>query len=296
MKTLQKNPGIGMQNLINSILYAQPFESYATRHGIATEPHAKKAILRILKNNNHKSVSTENMGTVISSQYPFISASPDLKVNCKCCEAGLVEIKCPYNIRDKAPIPSELNQLIQNPSNTFSLKHTTDHYCQIQGQLGITKLKYCYYFVFTHHGYYLEKIPFNETFYKDMLENVCTFWFQYLCREILFPSQSLNNKENNVEIDSPTIIKNPMKRAQQQNKGKQKKTKSMPQPVYLCGTCSVEITSNANTFQENSIKCEICSRWFHFGCIGINEEEDIRGEDDDWMCKGCDICFSIHKL
>ena len=43
------------------------------------------------------------MGTVISEEYPFLSASPDLQVSCECCGTGLVEIKCPYSIRDKSP-------------------------------------------------------------------------------------------------------------------------------------------------------------------------------------------------
>ena len=38
-----------IKNLVKSILHPKPFQSFATRHGIATEPHAKKEITRLLK-------------------------------------------------------------------------------------------------------------------------------------------------------------------------------------------------------------------------------------------------------
>ena len=84
-----------------------------------------------------------------------------------------------------------------------------------------------------------------------------------------------------------------LKRNKVAKKGKQKKSKSMPEAVYLCGTCTKEIYSHANSFEENSIKCEFCNRWFHFGCVNIKEENDIPDEADDWICNSCDICFKI---
>ena len=35
--------------------------------------------------------------------YPFLGASPDGLVCCSCCGKGLLEIKCPYSIRDRDP-------------------------------------------------------------------------------------------------------------------------------------------------------------------------------------------------
>ena len=161
---------------MNSILHEEKFETFATRHGIATEPHAKRAIIEVLKSNGHKKVQHESMGTLISDQYPFLSASPDLKVSCGCCGVGLVEIKCPYNIREKSPCPEELPQLSKNTDGSFHLKTAHSHFYQIQCQLGISKLKYCYYFVFTHHGHFIEKIEFNQSIYQHILENTSLFW------------------------------------------------------------------------------------------------------------------------
>ena len=79
---------------------------------------------------------------MISHEYPYLSASPDLKVACECCGDGLVEIKCPYTIRDKKPTPEMLPQ-IGTDQDTYKLKVNTDHYFQIQGQLGVTGLIFC---------------------------------------------------------------------------------------------------------------------------------------------------------
>ena len=40
---------------------------------------------------------------VISSDYPFLGASPDGLVSCDCCGEGLVEIKCPFRYRNMTP-------------------------------------------------------------------------------------------------------------------------------------------------------------------------------------------------
>lgn len=69
-------------------------------HGIAMESHAKMPVVKVLKEQNHKRMKSCDSGTVINQDNPFISASPDLVIECECCGKGLVEIKCPYAIRD----------------------------------------------------------------------------------------------------------------------------------------------------------------------------------------------------
>lgn len=41
----------------------------------------------------------ENSGMVINPLWPFIGASPDGTITCKCCGRGVLEIKCPYCYR-----------------------------------------------------------------------------------------------------------------------------------------------------------------------------------------------------
>ena len=44
----------------------------------------------------HNNLRLTESGLVISSQWPFIGASPDGVINCTCCRQGVLEIKCPY--------------------------------------------------------------------------------------------------------------------------------------------------------------------------------------------------------
>ena len=60
--------------------------------------------LRIFKNTNaksqmqnHNDLMVADSGLVINPQWPFIAATPDGIIDCKCCGKGVLEIKCPYS-------------------------------------------------------------------------------------------------------------------------------------------------------------------------------------------------------
>ena len=67
----------------------------------------------------------------------------------------------------------------------------------------------------------------------------------------------------------------------------------MPKPIYICGVCTKDIVATATCFEENSIACEFCKRWFHFDCVRIKEEQDIPDENDDFICNDCKSSFVI---
>ena len=63
-----------------------------------------------------------------SITYPFIGASPDGNIQCECCtRIGVLEVKCPYCVRDGASAP-----YIQDDGN---LLKTHMYYYQVQTQL-----------------------------------------------------------------------------------------------------------------------------------------------------------------
>ena len=95
MKTLQKKPNENVHNLTQLLIHKDRFETFATRHGITTEPYAKNELITVFKEKGFKIINTR--------EYPHLSASPDLIIECQCCGVKLVEIKCPYSIRDEEP-------------------------------------------------------------------------------------------------------------------------------------------------------------------------------------------------
>ena len=82
-------------------------------------------------------------------------------------------------------------------SNGISLKTNHAHYHQIQGQLGVTNNAQSWYFIFTHDGYYIEKIAFDKKFFEMMLTNLKTFWFHHLSKELIFSKTDTNTSSSN---------------------------------------------------------------------------------------------------
>ena len=51
----------------------------------------------------HSSFNVKLAGLYVDPQMPHLGATPDGLVSCLCCGDGLLEIKCPYSIRDCDP-------------------------------------------------------------------------------------------------------------------------------------------------------------------------------------------------
>ena len=65
-------------NLTQLLIHKDCFETFATRHGIATEPQAKTELIKVLKGKGHKTIDTRECGTVVSKEYPYLSVSPNV--------------------------------------------------------------------------------------------------------------------------------------------------------------------------------------------------------------------------
>ena len=91
------NPSRG---LIKSIFYPEEFAftSKQTSWGLKQENVARELYLKI-STPMHDDLTVSGSGLVINPQWPFIGASPDGAVECKCCGKGVLEIKCPYSHR-----------------------------------------------------------------------------------------------------------------------------------------------------------------------------------------------------
>ena len=149
--------------LIKELIERKQFETLATKHGIAMEVHALEKFKKVM-NLSHTKCKFVSSGMVIDDQYPFLSVSPDLEGSCQCCGEFSVEVKCPFSICETIPTAENLSYLQEvevSGSNCFKLKKSHGYYTQIQGQLAITKKKFAWFFVFSHHGYHIERIDFD---------------------------------------------------------------------------------------------------------------------------------------
>ena len=91
-------------SLINSICYreANTFSNAATSWGLNNEAQARACYAEEI-NKTHEHFSVSECGLFVYPQKPFLGASPDGIVYCKCYGSGVCEIKCPYMFRDVDP-------------------------------------------------------------------------------------------------------------------------------------------------------------------------------------------------
>lgn len=88
----------------------------------------------------HTSFETRLSGLIINPLYPWIAASPNGISSCDCCRTKLLEIKCPYTIRDISPVSDEALSnrtycLTKGVDHQVMLSRKHKYYTQIQCQL-----------------------------------------------------------------------------------------------------------------------------------------------------------------
>ena len=137
------DPSHPSQSLISQICYPHlnKFTTSATAWGCEHEAVARLAYIEMMKP-MHTNFQFRNSGLVVSTQYPYIGASPDGVVECDCCGCGVLEIKCPYCIRESSP--DEAPYLY---NGKLSEKHR--YYYQVQTQLLVCSASYADFVVVT---------------------------------------------------------------------------------------------------------------------------------------------------
>ena len=273
VKSLKKDPQKSGEKLIHEILKLKPVPStYSMKHGLAMEPHAKRKFVSLMTR-KHNKFKYFDSGLHVMKEYPHIGASPDLIVECDCCGPSLVEIKCPFTSKDEKP--SVKLEYLEEFETELKLKTNSSYYFQIQGQMGVTKIGKCYFFVFSHHGFHLEMIYFDQEFWQDMILNLDWFWVNHVAPALLFrqndaPQIDLT-PDNPVHIPITKLIKKDKlkPKCSAKNKGKtikkKKACKSITQSInpakkiqfkstasqYVCGICFEEIANIPMKPSEN---------------------------------------------
>ena len=145
-QSVQNSISNNADSLLKNLTEINKFESKATKHGTAMEPHAKLQVLSILKK-SHKNFTSTNPGLKVDQIYPYIAAVPDLLVTCHCCGIGVIEIKSP--VCESVPSEKNLDYLIKDVDNLIKLKKNRNYYVQIQGQMALVNCIHSWFFV-TH--------------------------------------------------------------------------------------------------------------------------------------------------
>lgn len=135
----------------------------AVQYGRDNEKKALKDYIQITKSN------VCNAGLVINNNYPGLGCSPDgLVVNTHGMITKLIEIKCPFKLRDIHPnqfdttLHKNMCYIIEN--GELKLKRNHDYYFQVQISLAIMNLPSCDFIIWSPKGVMIENIKRDNTF------------------------------------------------------------------------------------------------------------------------------------
>ncbi|XP_046333004.2 uncharacterized protein LOC124115889 [Haliotis rufescens] len=298
METLDRDDSADRSALINHVMgYSESVQTIDMKHGVSCEPHAKLRYAKVMKK-IHKKFKSSDSGIVVLPNKPYISASPDLIIDCECCGKGLCEIKCPATIKSEIPSVDNVN-FIEINDGDLCIKTTDRYYAQIQGQMGILNRMYCDIFIFTFHGHLCVRVPFDKLYWTDMLAKMDKFWLKFVLPALFSKdvkgalavtvpiSMTPKSKNDTVVLLNVaargTSSKRKQKRVDGASQAKRAK-RAVRAPLFLCPVCGQQCIDEPSSRLEESIQCSCCNMWCHLRCGGV---VDVPEDDDSWFCPKC---------
>ena len=162
----------------------------AIKWGIDNENTAKEQyVSKMLA--THKNFVCSQAGFVVNPLYPFLGATPDGFVYCDCCGYGVLEIKCPFSVKDSHPLELQHRKSFLNHQG---LVHTHKYYTQVQGQLLLCERQYCDLVVWTTVEFVSFRIYKDIPFTEKLLTKLTKFFVRNLLPELM--THRLLNKEH----------------------------------------------------------------------------------------------------
>lgn len=182
-KIINRRLDTGCENLVKSLLYTAQFTAPGIEYGRENEPVALRELEKYLGK------TIKPCGLFIDSEDFFLGATPDGLID----DDGIVEIKCPFSAAEITPEEGILTKKItfwqiKKNATIGDYKKKHNYHFQVQGQLHITKRKYCIFCVWTKKGFRTENIVYDELFWQqNMLPKLTKFYFDCLLPEIVDP-------------------------------------------------------------------------------------------------------------
>ena len=249
------------QSLIKSICYPElhKFSNDATKWGMKYEDVARKAYVGEMEA-NHEDFTLSDSGFHVNLQWPFMGASPDGMVSCKCCGSGICEVKCPYKARDVHPLDAAatiknfcLKQSARDACITLDKKHA--YYYQVQAQLHICDVEFCDFIVWTTKGLFVERIAPDPDFWTIATREAREFFVNGILPEIMgkWYTRALVPCSKNLPS-------------------------SDDDDAYWC-ICQ-QLIEDSTLIRCDNMNCKI--KWYHPSCVQLKEIPQ-----DKWLCPQC---------
>lgn len=137
---------------------------------------------------HHTDFQVSTAGLFINTSLPWIGASPDGIITCSCHGRGVLEIKCPFTLKNGSIVNScntDANFCLMMKDNVITLKTNHKYMSQVQAQMRIVGVQYCDFVVWSPTGMFIQHIQFDEAFFSEAYSRVAQFIKTKLLPELL---------------------------------------------------------------------------------------------------------------
>ena len=145
------------------------------------KPIAMQTYIDVMKFILKHNVSVREIGIVIQALLYWLAASPDGLITDESDTPilGLIEIKCPFSKRSVHPqdMLNDKNFYVELRDGMPHLKeeHSNGYYSQIQMAMGLSRLKFCDFIVYSFKEMIIIRIPFSEIYFIKITEKLNRF-------------------------------------------------------------------------------------------------------------------------
>lgn len=157
------------------ILNKRNIKTKAMAHGMVNESVAIKKYTAMYE------LEAEECGLFLSKERPYLGASPDGLLGLE----TIIEVKCPYASRYSEITPETVPYLYYDDNGQLSLKKKNIYYYQVQGQLYVTKRRYCNFIVYTFKDLKVVYIDKDDTFIDEMVQKLDLFYNGFFKQAII---------------------------------------------------------------------------------------------------------------
>ncbi|CAN7940649.1 unnamed protein product, partial [Ixodes hexagonus] len=241
-------------SLLKKICYPsrQKLNVPAVEYGRKSEPKAL-AKYKSLFQAAHVNASFRQAGFFICKEHIFLAVTPDLLVEWSCCGPAVVEVKCPWTVRD-----GRLKDLYKDPHGPVVEIDKAPFLKEVQAQMFACNVPYADFVLWNEVDITVERVARNEDFIskvkaaqnffvKVLLPELVAHWFTRQ-KENQPPAQRVRTTASANDDRTYCVCSGP-------DEG----------PMIACDG-------------EN---CAI--KWFHFSCVGLKAAPKSK----QWFCKTC---------
>lgn len=188
------NPDKPSKSLLSAILNRSSITAPALKWGQMNEERARQEY-KDFSRTLHDSFSLASTGLHVNPLHPHLGASPDGLISCSCCGEGLLEIKCPYNIRDMDPRNVQKKGFyLVHTGDTVALSRKHDYFYQVQGQMAVCNRSYTDFVCWTPVALHTERVLRDPDFISEMMLKLQSFFIKAVLPRVLRGQQE--NEEN----------------------------------------------------------------------------------------------------